>query len=111
MKLMQTAVSTTKSGLLPIAILVLSAGCASQGEPAAEATTAMNVTDSGAVVEAAPEEKKSTKLICRRIKPTGSRMTERVCMRPAQWEKYSGQGRTELEKVQRDSLQRNMPGG
>ena len=102
-----------KIGLTTVVILAFTAGCASQGgSTAPDATTALNA-DAGTNTEtAAPvEEEKSTKLICRKIKPTGSRFGERVCMRPEQWEKYAGQSRKELDRVTRDGLQDNGSGG
>ena len=80
---------------------------------APEATTAMNasVDDTATETTAPVEEEKSTKLICRKIKPTGSRFGERVCMRPEQWEKYAGHGKKELERIHSKGLTSNSPGG
>lgn len=110
----------TISGLLAMAFLATAAGCASHGQPesvAAASQPANAVADSGATAdgntsEAATEEiPAEKKLICRRIKPTGSRMGERVCMRQAQWEKYAGQSRRGLEDIQRKALTTNDQGG
>jgi len=106
-------INMTKIGFTAVVMLAFTAGCASQGSSTApEATTAMNV-DSGANTEttAPVEEKKTTKLICRKIKPTGSRFGERVCMRPEQWEKYAGHGKKETERIQSQGLTNNPPGG
>jgi len=82
--------------------LTMMLACASQGDTADNSgTTAMNaVADSGAEAVAEAEDP-SKKLICRRIKPTGSRFGERICMRQAQWQKYAAQGRRDLETMQR----------
>ncbi len=101
MNVMQSALTTTKIGLSAVAFLTMVLACASQGDTASKSGTAMNSvadTRSEAVAEA---EDPSKRLICRRIKPTGSRFGERVCMRQAQWEKYAGQGRRDLETMQR----------
>lgn len=104
---------TTKIGLTTAVVLALTAGCASQdSSPAPEATTAMNASaDDTATETTAPVEEKTTKLVCRKIKPTGSRFGERVCMRPEQWEKYAGHGKKELERIQSRGLTANPPGG
>jgi hypothetical protein len=113
MTFIQLMTKTTRIGLSTALIFALAAGCASQGSsPAPEATTAMNVgADDTATETATLEEEKTTKLICRKIKPTGSRFGERICMRPEQWEKYAGHGKKELERIQSQGLTANPPGG
>jgi hypothetical protein len=112
MNVMRSAITATGTGLSAVAFLTMVLACASQGDIASESGTAMTaVADTGteAVAEA---EDPSRKLICRRIKPTGSRFGERVCMRQAQWEKYAGRGRRDLETMQRtDTNPGNNPDG
>ena len=113
MTFIQSMTKTTKVGLTTAVVLALTAGCASQdNSQAPEATTAMNVVAGDTATETtAPVEEKTTKLICRKIKPTGSRFGERVCMRPEQWEKYAGHGKREIERIQSQGLTNNAPGG
>ena len=100
MNVMQSAQRTTKIGL-SVAFLTMVLACASQGDSVSESGTAMNaIADTGTVAVAEAEDP-SKKLICRRIKPTGSRFGERICMRQAQWEKYAGHARRDLETMQR----------
>ncbi len=111
MKIMQSALRTTKIGLSAAAFLTMMLACASQGDTASESGTAMTaVADTGAEAVAEAEDP-SKKLICRRIKPTGSRFGERVCMRQAQWEKYAGHGRRDLETMQRTGTNPGDAGG
>ena len=117
MNVIRSAITATGTGLSVVAFLTMVLACASQGDTASESGTAMKaVADTGteAAVDTGTEaavdmgteavaevEDPSRKLICRRIKPTGSRFGERVCMRQAQWEKYAGRGRRDLETIQR----------
>ncbi len=111
MKIMQSALRTTKIGLSAAAFLTMMLACASQGDIASESGTAMTaVADTGAEAVAEAEDP-SKKLICRRIKPTGSRFGERVCMRQAQWEKYAGHSRRDLETIQRTGTNPGNAGG
>lgn len=112
MSLMQSPLRTTKIGLSAAAFLTMVLACASQGDTASESGTAMNaVADTGTEAIAQAEDP-SKKLICRRIKPTGSRFGERICMRQAQWEKYAGHARRDLETMQRTNTNPgNSPDG
>lgn len=104
----------------------MTAGCASQSNTTSEASTPLAKIDEAPVQTTAPAERgaddtatettapveeKSTRLVCRKIKPTGSRFGERVCMRPEQWEKYVGHGKRETERIQSQDLSANPPGG
>ena len=89
----------------------MTAGCASQSNTTSEASTQLAKVDEAPVQTTAPVEEKSTRLVCRKIKPTGSRFGERVCMRPEQWEKYVGHGKRETERIQSQDLSANPPGG
>ena len=105
-------IKITKIGLTTAVVLAIAAGCASQGgSTAPEATTAMNASADTETQVAAPVEEKSTKLVCRKIKPTGSRFGERVCMRPEQWEKYAGHGKREIDRIQSQGLTNSPNGG
>ena len=82
------------------ALLVIAAGCS---------------TDSGSkTASAAPEEdpeylsaadmgKDSDRLICKRLKPTGSRISEKVCMTARQWQTATDDSQRMLDKAQRSS--------
>ena len=103
-----------------MAFFAMAAGCASHGpaesvaavSETADAGTAMNAVDDSGRSEAVTNyEKPEKKLVCRRIKPTGSRMGERICMHPEQWEKYAGHSRRGLEDIQRKALTTNDQGG
>jgi hypothetical protein len=105
-------INTVAGGLLATVLLTLVAGCASRGDIAGDSTTAMSrVGHETTEIPVEGEDDPSKKLICRRIKPTGSRFGERVCMRAAQWEKYSGHGRKGVEDVQSKALTTNDQGG
>ena len=101
MNVMQSALRATKIGLSAVAFLTMLLACASQGDTASESGTAMNVVADTGTEAVAGAEDPSKRLVCRRIKPTGSRFGERICMRQAQWEKYADQGRRDLETMQR----------
>lgn len=112
---MQAMTKTIKIGLTTAAVLAIAAGCATQGSStasdASDATIAMNAADDTGTQAAVPAEKKTSRLVCRKIKPTGSRFGERICMRPEQWEKYAGHARREIDRVQSKALTNNPSGG
>ena len=101
MNFMQIATRIIKVGVLAVALLAITAACASHGDSAGDSGSAVSaVADTGTEAVAKAEDP-SERLICRRIKPTGSRVSERVCMWQAQWEKYAGHSRRELKRLQR----------
>ncbi len=112
MNIIRFAIRATKIAFSAVPVLTMMLACASQGDTADDSVAAMNVVaDSGTEVVAKAEDP-GKKLVCRRIKPTGSRFGERICMRQAQWEKYSDQGRRDLETLQRTNTNPgNSPGG
>lgn len=87
-----------------ISLLFLFSGCATMPEnpsTTVEVSTATSATagaTSDVTVDGHPD-----RMVCRSIKQTGSRMTERVCRTAAQWEITSENDRAAIEKVQRDA--------
>jgi hypothetical protein len=111
MSSIQSATRTTATGLLVTVFLAAMSACATQANTASETNTAMNATVETSTAASPEEENQYKKLVCRTIKPTGSRFGERICMYPAQWEKYAGQGRKGLTDIQSKALTTNDPGG
>ncbi len=110
MTFIQNKIKAAKIGLAAAVVLAITVGCASQGgSTAPDATTALNAGADTATT--APAEEKTTRLVCRKIKPTGSRFGERVCMRPEQWEKYAGHAKRETDRIQSQGLTNNPSGG
>ena len=71
--------------------LFLAAGCATTADTDENAggSLAARVTDDG--------------LVCRNIRPIGSRISERVCMTAEQWARSAEVDREALEETQRNS--------
>ena len=64
------------------ALAILAAPVALVAQPAPDEA----VETQAAEPEAAPEAKKEDKTVCRRVKMTGSRMTQRVCRLQSHWD-------------------------
>ena len=91
-------------GLLSLA--VIAAGCA--GTDTRSGTGSAEAGDPGEanyVAKAETEDKEQ--LICRREQPTGSRISERVCMTADDWEKVEQQSQEMLDRSTRKAQQYN----
>lgn len=77
-------------------LFIFVAGCAAVpvGEALPEGDSAKEPTLAGRY----PDE-----VVCRKIRPIGSHISERVCMTVAQWERSSEESRKAVEAVQRTS--------
>ena len=71
--------------------LFLAAGCAATAntDESAGGSLAARVTDDG--------------LVCRNIRPIGSRISERVCMTAEQWERSAEADRDAMQETQRNA--------
>jgi len=65
-----------------VAFAILAAPVALVAQPAPDEAAETQAAEP----EAAPEAKKEDKTVCRRMRMTGSRMTQRVCRLQSQWE-------------------------
>ncbi len=77
--------------------LVLS-GCAAQEETVAQKET---MAQEETVAQAASDDT-TDNVICRRIRPTGSRMAQRVCKTASDWERESEEDQDVLRERQTD---------
>lgn len=80
-----------------LAIAAMSTGCST--------TAADSRSSDDASYLASAEAEDSEKLICRREQPTGSRITERVCMTAADWDRIEQQSQEMLDRTTRKAQQ------
>ena len=89
---------TAGAGIVAIlAIAAISTGCST--------TAADNRSNDDASYLASAETEDSEKLICRREQPTGSRISERICMTATDWDKIERQSQEMLERSTRKAQQ------
>ncbi len=92
---------TTRS-LVPLALVAaaaLAAGCSSNS-----GTQRASSADPGQETEylsAAEVRKDPNRIVCRRHKPTGSRISEKICMTARQWHQASEDTARTLDRAQR----------
>jgi hypothetical protein len=80
-----------------LAIAAIATGCS---------TTASDSRSSDdASYLASAEAEDSEKLICRREQPTGSRISERICLTAADWDKIERQSQEMLDRTTRKAQQ------
>lgn len=84
-------------GAAAMAVLVLSS-CAAQQETVAEEGA---VAKQETVSQATPD-RASDGMVCRRIRPTGSRMSQRVCKTAIDWERESEEDQDVIRERQSD---------
>ena len=93
---MQSTTSVIKWALALIVSVLLSAGCAStSAEQDADAEEFAAEVDRR--LESDPNKR-----TCRTIRPTGSRLGERVCKTNAEWDTIEAESRAAIKTLQRD---------
>lgn len=90
--------------LLPtilVAAAALATGCSTDsGSKKASSSDPVQETE---YLSAADARKDPDRIICRRHKPTGSRISEKICMTARQWQQASDDSARTLDKAQRTS--------
>ena len=77
--------------------LFVAAGCATTAD------TAVDGGDTGDTGEPMAARAADDGLVCRNIRPIGSRISERVCMSAEQWERAAEADRDAIEETQRNA--------
>lgn len=93
--------NTTRSLALVVlvAAAALAAGCStSSGTKKASSSDPAQETE---YLSAAEVRKDPDRIICRRHKPTGSRISEKICMTARQWQQASDDTARALDRAQR----------
>lgn len=79
--------------------IVFAGGCST--DSGAKKASAANTAAEGEYLSAADARKDPDRVICRRHKPTGSRISEKICMTARQWQRASDDSARVLDKAQR----------
>jgi hypothetical protein len=85
----------------PILIVLFAVGCSAS--PGKKASAASDSIEDPTALTAADVHKDPDRMICRRERPTGSRISEKVCMTARQWYKASEAARRRLDEAQRSA--------
>jgi len=85
--------------LLLISGVVFASGCST--DSGAKKAVAANTAPDTAYLSSADARKDPDRIICRRHKPTGSRISEKICMTARQWQQMTDDTRRALDKAQR----------
>lgn len=85
--------------LLLVSAGALAGGCATDsGSKSSSASASSGETE---YLSAAEVRKDPDRVICRRHKPTGSRISEKICMTARQWQQQTDDSRRTLDRAQR----------
>jgi len=86
-------------GLILVAAAALAAGCSTDsGTKKAGSSDPAQETE---YLSSAEVRKDPDRIICRRHKPTGSRISEKICMTARQWQQASDDTARALDRAQR----------
>jgi hypothetical protein len=80
-------------------MIAFASGCST--DSGAKKSTAASSAQEGEYLSAADVRKDPDRIICRRHKPTGSRISEKICMTAGQWQAASDSAERFLKGAQR----------
>ena len=88
-----------------LAIAVIASACSTTGtDSAADGSSAAEQAN-----YVARTEKEDEQLICRREQPTGSRISEKICLTAEDWDKITQQSQDMLDRATRKAQQYEDP--
>jgi hypothetical protein len=85
--------------VLLVSAIVFAVGCST--DSGAKKSAAGSSATESEYLSAADVRKDPDRVICRRHKPTGSRISEKICMTARQWQQASDDSARVLDKAQR----------
>jgi hypothetical protein len=93
--------SITRSvfSMLMVSAIVFAGGCST--DSGAKKATAASPAAESEYLSAADARKDPDRVICRRHKPTGSRISEKICMTARQWQQASDDSAALLDRAKR----------
>jgi hypothetical protein len=81
--------------------LVLVGGCSTNSAMRDTSADGAGTTESAAYQASATTEEKSERLICRRERPTGSRISETICLTAEDWQRIAEGSQATIRQAQR----------
>lgn len=84
--------------LAGFAAVAISSGCST--DSSARKSTSVATSNEVGHLSTADVRKDPDRIICRRHRPTGSRISEKICMTARQWQRASDDTRRTLDKAQ-----------
>ena len=98
MNLQNYPITRSALSLLLVSAMLFASGCST--DSGAKKSAAANPASEGEYLSAADARKDPDRIICRRHKPTGSRISEKICMTARQWQQMTEDTRRTLDKAQ-----------
>jgi len=99
MNLQYQPIKSKVFSLLLVTAVIFAAGCST--DSGAKKSAAASPTQEGEYLSAADARSDPDRIICRRHKPTGSRISEKICMTASQWRQMTDDTQRALDKAQR----------
>lgn len=90
--------TTSGFSLLLTSAVLFASGCST--DSGAKKSVASNAAPEGEYLSAADARKDPDRIICRRHKPTGSRISEKICMTARQWQQMTDDTQRVLDRAQ-----------
>lgn len=92
----------TITSLMPLVLLpaaAIAVGCST--DPGRKKTSSADPAQETPYLSAAEARKDPDRIVCRHYKPTGSRISEKICMTARQWHQASEDTARTLDRAQR----------
>lgn len=85
----------------PALVMALLGGCSTDSGARDTAAADAGATESAGYQASAATEEESERMICRRERPTGSRISETICMTAEDWERIARGSQATIRQAQR----------
>lgn len=89
------------SGVAAAIVLMLLGGCSTDSATRNTSADGAGTSESAGYEASATTEEKSERMICRRERPTGSRISETICMTADDWQRIAEGSQATIRQAQR----------
>ena len=93
--------NSCRSGVAAVIAVALLGGCSTDSATRDTSAAAAGVSDSDGYQASATIEEKSERMICRRERPTGSRISETICLTAEDWQRIAEGSQATIRQAQR----------
>ncbi len=100
MKLQSQTITRSLRTLVLLSVFAIATGCSTDSATKKSTAVADPVNEANHLTTA-EVRKDPERIICRRHKPTGSRISEKICMTARQWQQASDDSQRVLDKAHR----------